>query len=93
MPIYVLEIDSAHVIAGMATGSNRRAAATEQDMSELPFAATTPISVRAVGLKARDAEGARRLLPRVVGLEELSADGETITLGAKGRPLLVIEGR
>ncbi len=60
-------------------------------MSELPFAATTPISVSRVGLKARDAEGLAEFYRSVLGLEELARDGETITLGAKGRALLVIE--
>jgi catechol 2,3-dioxygenase len=68
-------------------------AATEQEiMSGLPFAATTPISVGQVGLKARNAKALADYYSTVVGLEQLSSDGETITLGAKGRPLLVIEG-
>ncbi len=61
-------------------------------MSELPFAATTPISVAKVGLKARNAKALADYYSAVVGLEQLSMDGETITLGAKGRQLLVIEG-
>ena len=61
-------------------------------MGELPFAATTPVSVAKVGLKARDAKALADYYSATVGLEQLSADGETITLGAKGRPLLVIEG-
>jgi catechol 2,3-dioxygenase len=61
-------------------------------MSDLPFAATTPISVARVGLKARNAKALADYYSAVVGLEQLSRDGETITLGAKGRPLLVIEG-
>ena len=60
-------------------------------MSNIPFAATTPISVSRVGLKARDAGNLSRYYQDVVGLEELSRDGETITLGAAGRPLLVLE--
>lgn len=60
-------------------------------MSELPFAATTPVSVSRVGLRARDAEALAGYYRTVVGLQELSRDGETITLGAGGRPLLVIE--
>jgi catechol 2,3-dioxygenase len=60
-------------------------------MSELPFAATTPISVSRVGLKARDADALSLYYQTVVGLQEISRDGETITLGARGRPLLVIE--
>jgi catechol 2,3-dioxygenase len=67
-------------------------AALEQEMSELPFSARTPVSVSRVGLKARDADALAAFYRNVVGLEEISRDGETITLGAKGRPLLVIEG-
>src|SRR5690606_4695471 len=65
---------------------------SEQDMSELPFAATTPISVAQVGLKARNAKALADYYSAIVGLEQLSSDGKIITLGAKGRPLLVIEG-
>ncbi|MBX3582577.1 MAG: VOC family protein [Rhizobiaceae bacterium] len=60
-------------------------------MSALPFAATTPVSVARVGLKARNAEALADYYSAVVGLERLSGDGETITLGSKDRPLLVIE--
>ncbi|KQZ78341.1 bleomycin resistance protein [Mesorhizobium sp. Root157] len=60
-------------------------------MSELPFAATAPVSVARVGLRARDAEGLAAYYRAIVGLEELARDGETITLGAAGRPLLAIE--
>jgi catechol 2,3-dioxygenase len=60
-------------------------------MSELPFAATTPVSVARVGLKARNADALASYYRSVVGLEELSRDGETITLGAAGQPLLVLE--
>ncbi len=61
-------------------------------MSELPFAATTPVSVSRVGLKARDADALASFYRTVVGLEELGRDGATITLGAQDRPLLVLEG-
>ncbi|TIU65041.1 MAG: VOC family protein, partial [Mesorhizobium sp.] len=40
-------------------------------MSELPFAATTPVSVSRVGLKARDAESLAAYYRAVVGLQEL----------------------
>jgi catechol 2,3-dioxygenase len=60
-------------------------------MSELPFAATTPVSISRVGLKARDADTLSSYYQRVVGLQEISRDGETVVLGAHGRPLLVIE--
>lgn len=61
-------------------------------MSELPFAATTPVSVARVGLKARNAAALADFYSAVVGLEQLSRDGGTVTLGAGERPLLVIEG-
>lgn len=64
---------------------------SETRMSTLPFAATTPVSVARVGLKARDADKLAAYYSAVVGLEELSRDGETITLGAASRPLLVLE--
>ena len=60
-------------------------------MSELPFAATTPVSVARVGLKARDAESLAAYYREVVGLQELSRADGAITLGAAERPLLVIE--
>ncbi|MGN6305742.1 MAG: VOC family protein [Mesorhizobium sp.] len=60
-------------------------------MSELPFAATTPVSVARVGLKAREADKLADFYRTIVGLQELSRDGETITLGSPGRPLLVLE--
>lgn len=93
-----MEISGRAVVGGaLASGLGTIAAtngarAMEQTMSELPFAATTPISVTKVGLKARDARKLADFYSAIVGLEQLSADGETITLGAKGRPLLVIEG-
>lgn len=61
-------------------------------MSELPFAASAPVSIGRVGLKAKDAEALAAYYRTVVGLAELSRDGETIALGAAGRPLMVIEG-
>lgn len=61
-------------------------------MSDLPFAASAPISVGRVGLKARDAESLSDFYRTVVGLSEIARDGETVTLGAGSRPLLVIEG-
>ena len=48
-------------------------------MSELPFAATTPVSVARVGLKARNAAALADFYSAVVGLEQLSRDGETVT--------------
>jgi catechol 2,3-dioxygenase len=79
-------------MGAMAAAPLGFAAATEQEMSKLPFAATTPVSVARVGLKARNAKALADYYSAIVGLEQLSADGETITLGSKDRPLLVIEG-
>ncbi|TIT27228.1 MAG: hypothetical protein E5W76_33505, partial [Mesorhizobium sp.] len=42
--------------AGLLALGVSAGARTETMMSELPFAATTPVSVSRVGLKARDAE-------------------------------------
>lgn len=61
-------------------------------MSELPFAAEAPISIAKVGLRARDPAALSDYYQKVVGLRELSRDGETVTLGAGQRPLLVLEG-
>lgn len=82
------------VVAGagtMAMGAVAARGETENPMSKLPFAASAPISVSRVGLRARDAENLAAYYRAVVGLQELSRDGETITLGAGSRPLLVIE--
>jgi catechol 2,3-dioxygenase len=61
-------------------------------MSELPFAATTPISVAQVGLKARNAEALAEYYREVVGLTELSRSNGSIVLGVGERPLLHVEG-
>ena len=60
-------------------------------MSELPFAASAPVSVGRVGLRAKDVDALAAFYRDVVGLRELSRDAATITLGAGGRPLLVLE--
>ena len=60
-------------------------------MGNIPFAVTTPVSVSRVGLRARDAEKLAGYYRAVVGLQELSRADGAITLGAAGRPLLVIE--
>ena len=64
----------------------------KQAMAELPFAATTPISVARVGLAAKNADALADYYRKVVGLSELSRTDGTITLGAAERPLLVIRG-
>ena len=75
----------------LAFGASTSAGRTETSMSELPFAATTPVSVSRVGLKARDAENLAAYYRAVVGLQELSRADGAITLGAANRPLLVLE--
>ena len=61
-------------------------------MSALPFAATTPVSVGRVGLRARDADAVASWYRAVLGLTESARAGNTITLSAGSRPLLVVEG-
>lgn len=75
----------------LALGATAGVGRTEPKMSNIPFAATTPISVSRVGLKARDAVALANFYRDVVGLQELGRDGETITLGAGSRALLDIE--
>ncbi len=60
-------------------------------MTALPFAATTPLSIGRVGLKARSAERLAAYYRDVLGLAELSRADGTIVLGAGERPLLVLE--
>jgi len=61
-------------------------------MSELPFAATTPVSIARVGLKARDAERLAAYYRNLLGLKELRRSGQTIALGTEERELLEIAG-
>ncbi|WP_309086541.1 VOC family protein [Chelativorans sp.] len=60
-------------------------------MAELPFSATTPVSVAAVGLRSRNAEELARFYRDAVGLQELSRGEGAMVLGAGERPLLTIE--
>lgn len=60
-------------------------------MSNLPFAATTPIHVGRVGLRARDGEALAAYYKNLLGLTETRRNGATIGLGAGGRELLEIE--
>lgn len=75
----------------LMTGVQPARSQTEKTMNDVPFAANAPISVSRVGLRARDAEKLADYYQKVVGLNEISRDGESITLGAGQRPLLVIE--
>ena len=67
-------------------------AAVIEKTIELPFAATTPIHVARVGLKARDAEQLSAYYKALLGFEVIGRSGNRIALGAGGRELLEIEG-
>lgn len=60
-------------------------------MNDLPFSATTPISVGRVGLRARDGNRLADYYKAILGLEELRRNGSVIGLGAGGREILEIE--
>lgn len=60
-------------------------------MVDVPFAATTPIRVARVGLKARNADGLAAYYKKILGLNELSRSAGRMVLGAGGRPLMEIE--
>lgn len=81
-------VGAAGVLALSATAGSGR---TEMMMSGLPFAVTTPIHVGRVGYKVRDLDLLSGWYAKVLGLTEVTRDGETLTLGAAGRPLLVLE--
>jgi len=79
-------------MAALAMAAGAGPARTETRMTNLPFAATTPVSIGRVGLRARDAEAVAAFYKAVLGLKELRRAGSTIGLGAGGRELLEIEG-
>ena len=54
-------------------------------MAEVSFAATTPVSVAKVGIKARDAQALADYYKSVVGLKEISRRPGVIVLGAGDR--------
>ncbi|PYE89732.1 VOC family protein [Phyllobacterium leguminum] len=60
-------------------------------MSDIPFAATTPVRVAKIGLKARDAESLAAYYQDIVGLKEMARRGSAIVLGAGERELIEIE--
>lgn len=62
------------------------------EKTELPFSATTPLSIARVGLKARDGDALAAYYRDLLGFEELRRSGSRIALGAGGRELLEIEG-
>jgi catechol 2,3-dioxygenase len=63
----------------------------ETEMSEIPFAATTPVRISRIGLKAREAESLSAWYQDVVGLKEMARRGSVLVLGAGDRELLEIE--
>lgn len=79
-------------MAALALSAGVMPARTETEMTDLPFAATTPVSIGRVGLRARDAEGLAAFYKAVLGLDELRRAGPVIGLGVDGRELLEIEG-
>jgi catechol 2,3-dioxygenase len=60
-------------------------------MSTIPFAATTPVSIGRVGLKARDGAGVADFYKSVLGLNELRRSGSVVGLGVGAREILEIE--
>lgn len=77
--------------AAGAVALGARPGRTEVPMSALPFAVTTPTHVGRVGYRVRDADALAGWYRHVLGFQELSRDGGSLTLGAAGRPLLVLE--
>ncbi|SDP03742.1 catechol 2,3-dioxygenase [Phyllobacterium sp. YR620] len=75
-------------IAFVATAATARA---ETRMENTSFAATAPVHVSKVGIKAKDADTLAKYYQEVVGLREISRKGQSITLGAGETPLLEIE--
>jgi catechol 2,3-dioxygenase len=63
----------------------------EMVMDKLPFAATAPISVSRVALKAHDIDTLAEFYRKVVGLADVARAPGRIALGAGGRPLLELE--
>jgi len=79
------------MFAEYARAGRWRVASPEQMMNELPFSATTPVSVGRVGLKARDANRLADYYKAILGLTETRRSGNVIALSAGGRELLEIE--
>lgn len=75
----------------IAMNQNVQSRSERPASANLPFAATTPVSVAAVGLKSANARRLADYYRSVVGLNELQSDGQTIVLGAGERPLLTID--
>lgn len=60
-------------------------------MTQLPFAATTPVAINRVSLRSRDAAALASYYRSIIGLAEMRNTDGTIGLGAGGRELLEIE--
>lgn len=78
-------------MAALAVSAGTGAARTETTMTNLPFAAQTPVSVGRVGLRARDADRVADYYKAVLGLKELRRAGSVIALGTGEREILEIE--
>lgn len=78
-------------IAALAFAGTATPARTETVMEDLPFAATTPVSIGKVGLMARDGKRVSDYYKALLGLTELRRAGNVVVLGAGGRELLEIE--
>lgn len=78
-------------MAALATGLVAGASGAETDMNDIPFSATTPVSVGRVGLRSRDAAGLAAYYEAVLGLRPLRRTGNLIALGTGERELIEIE--
>lgn len=78
-------------IAALAMTAGEARARTETVMTNLPFAAQTPVSMGRVGLRARDASRVADYYKAVLGLKELRRAGSVIALGTGEREILEIE--
>lgn len=78
-------------MAAMAIAPAASLARAETKMTQIPFAATTPLSIGRVGLMARDAERVAGYYRQVLGLKELRRGAGTIGLGTDERELIAIE--
>lgn len=81
------ELVGAAVVLVAGAGNTR----AETKMENLSFAATAPIHVSKVGIRAKDADTLAKYYEDVVGLREISRKGQSILLGAGETPLLEIE--
>ncbi|WP_370878860.1 VOC family protein [Phyllobacterium ifriqiyense] len=75
-------------LALVGTAASTRA---EAKMTDVSFAATAPTYVSKIGIKAKDADLLSSYYQDVVGLREISREGQSIILGAGETPLLEIE--